>query len=101
VAPDHDGRGVPPNFILHCYGHKTGRRVQSGRTDGNVWRTRVDRKSQLALFWRSTWCYNQHSDTDKEADMVSKKVQTYRSPKVMYGTCHGGGGGTTCCGGQG
>lgn len=27
--------------------------------------------------------------------------EEYESPKVMYGTCHGGGGGTTCCGGQG
>jgi len=29
------------------------------------------------------------------------QIDSYESPEVVFGTCHGGGGGTTCCGGQG
>ncbi len=37
----------------------------------------------------------------KESNKIqSFKITSYQSPKVMYGTCHGGGGGTTCCGGK-
>jgi len=43
---------------------------------------------------------NERKD-DKEQSLPRLDPDEYESPKVMYGTCHGGGGGTTCCGGQG